>query len=115
MIDPTMDFNETPPDIESFFPPNLSDEDTGPHFWTISDDDFEPDPPPLQYNLPPQIDQPIYDEYSEAGARAEQPTTTPEEQEYLAFLENLEYSEFSGYHLYLYRILIHPCDRWGSL
>lgn len=72
-----MDLDKTPPNIESFFPPNLSDGENGPRFWTISDDDFEPDPLPLQYDLPPQMDQPIYDEYSETGARAraEQPTS----------------------------------------
>jgi len=97
-----MDFDEAPPDIESFFPSDPPDGETEPRFWTIGDDDFEPDPPLFQYNLPPQVDRPIYDEYSEATAtaRAEQPPITPEEQEFLAFLENLEYGGFITCDLY---------------
>jgi hypothetical protein len=111
--DAAMDLDETSPDIESFFPPNHSDGEAGPHFWTISDNDFELEPAPLQVNFPPEMDQLIYDEYSEATARAEaeQPTITPEEQEYLSLLESLEHSEPTIHHLYPAQNSNHPCDR----
>ena len=93
-IDTTMDFDEAPPDVGPSFPPNpLEALDIGHQFWTIGDDDFEPDNTQLQDTIPPEMDQVIYDEYGEEAARAEEPAITPEEQEYLSFLRDLEYGE----------------------
>jgi hypothetical protein len=97
-IDSAMDLDEEPSGIDPVFPPGPSEVELQPRFWTIGDDDFEPDPTPLQDTLlSPAMNQGIYDEYGEMAARAgaEDPTISPEEQEYLASLENLEYGEFT--------------------
>lgn len=98
-----MDLEGLPPVINSSFPPDILEKDVRPQFWTIGDDDFEPDPIPLHHTPPPEMDQPSYDEYSEAAARAgtDEPTISLEEQEYLGFLENLQYSEFVICHSHL--------------
>jgi len=48
------------------------------------------------------MDPPVYDEHSEMAARAEdeEPVINPEEQEYLALLQDLEYGGFAVHHLY---------------
>lgn len=90
-----MDLEEEPPDIESWFPSNHSETSAEPRFWTIGDNDFEPETTLLQQDVPPEMDPPVYDEYSEGAARdveSDESTITPEEREYLAFLEGLKYS-----------------------
>jgi hypothetical protein len=72
-------------DIESFFPPNPEGSDGETQFWTISDDDFEPDT-----TLLPDENQLVYGEDDEVAARDEEPIFSPEEEEYLRFLENPE-------------------------
>ena len=92
-----MDLEEATPNVESLFPPNPSEADIEPQFWTISDNDFNPDPTQYQdIPLPSETGRPVYNEYCENEARAEAEglMISPEEQKYLTFLENLEYSEF---------------------
>ena len=99
-IDDNLDFEGEPPNIESWFPSNLSETATGPKFWTISDDDFEPDTTLSQQDPPPEMDPPVYDEHGEGAAQdvgSDEPT--PEEIEYLKFLENLKNSVFIICHL----------------
>lgn len=53
-----MDFDEAPPNVGPFFPPNPSEAlDIGRQFWTINDEDFELDPTQLQDTISPEMDQ----------------------------------------------------------
>ena len=101
MIDNALDLQEEPPNLESSFPSHLSDfANAQPWFWTIKDDDFEPDIP-LHSNLLPKTNPPAYDEHSEAAAwdtGTEDSVIAPEEKDYLEFLEDLKYSEYFIHH-----------------
>lgn len=103
-IDTTMDLDNTRPSSEPLFPHNVSEADIGIRFWTISDKDFEPDPTLIQQAAPSDVDQVIYDQHSEEEAvRAEETPISLEEQEYLAFLKELEYSEHAPHCLHCVR------------
>ena len=92
-----MDLDDPPLNIEALFPQNL---DGTPQFWTISDDDFEPDPTLSQYPPLPDEDQPVYHEGDEVEARSEEPTFSEEEEEYLNSLDNLGYGMSFIYYIY---------------